>query len=92
MVVFIDDILIYSKTPEDHEGYLKVVLQILRDEHLYAKLEKCQFLLDEVNLLGHTISSRVVAFDSSKFVAVFVTTRLIAMISLTIKCDISIFK
>ena len=64
MVVFIDDMLIYSKTTEYHEEHLSVVLQILRDEHLYAKPKKYEFWFDEVKFLGHTISSRGMAVDS----------------------------
>lgn len=65
MVVFIDDMLIYSKTTEYHEEHLSVVLQILRDEHLYAKPKKYEFWLDEMTFLGHTISSKGVIVDSS---------------------------
>jgi hypothetical protein len=56
VVVFIDDILIYSKNPEDHAMHLRIVLQRLRDHHLYAKFSKCEFWLDTVKFLGHTIS------------------------------------
>ena len=57
VVVFIDDILIYSKNEEDHAQHLRIVLQRLRDHHLYAKFSKCEFWLDSVKFLGHTISS-----------------------------------
>jgi hypothetical protein len=63
-VVFIDDILIYSKNPEDHAKHLHVVLQRLRDHHLYAKFSKCEFWLDTAKFLSHTISSTSV--DPSK--------------------------
>ena len=53
VVVFIDDILIYSKNEEDHAQHLRIVLQRLRDHHLYAKLSKCEFWLDSVKFLGH---------------------------------------
>jgi hypothetical protein len=56
VVVFIDDILIYSKTPEDHAKHLHVVLQHLRDHRLYAKFSKYEFWLGTVRFLGHTIS------------------------------------
>jgi hypothetical protein len=49
VVVFIDDILIYSKNPEDHANHLHIVLQRLRDYHLYAKFSKCEFWLDTLN-------------------------------------------
>jgi hypothetical protein len=65
-VVFIDDILIYSKTPEDHTKHLNVILQRLRDHHLYAKFSKCEFWLDTVKFLGHTISGDGISVDSSK--------------------------
>jgi hypothetical protein len=66
VVVFIDDILIYSKNPEDHANHLHIVLQRLRDHHLYAKFSKCEFWLDTVKFLGHTISSNSVSIDPSK--------------------------
>jgi hypothetical protein len=66
VVVFIDDILIYSKTLEDHARHLQVVLQWLRDHHLYAKFSKCEFWLDTVKFLGHTISKDGISVDPSK--------------------------
>ena len=56
MVIFIDDILIYSKSQEDHEKHLRIVLQTLRDKQLYAKLKKCEFWQAQISLLGHVIS------------------------------------
>src|SRR6185369_8213855 len=66
VVVFIDDILIYSKNEEDHAKHLRIVLQRLRDHQLYAKFSKCEFWLDSVKFLGHTISSEGIAVDPSK--------------------------
>ena len=66
VVVFIDDILIYSKNKEEHANHLRVVLQRLRDHHLYAKFSKCEFWLDSVKFLGHTISSEGISVDPSK--------------------------
>jgi hypothetical protein len=66
IVVFIDDILIYSKTEEDHADHLHLVLQRLRDHHLYAKFSKCEFWLDSVKFLGHTISSEGISVDPTK--------------------------
>jgi hypothetical protein len=66
IVVFIDDILIYSKNPEDHAKHLHVVLQRLRDHHLYAKFSKCEFWLNTVKFLCHTISSDSISVDPSK--------------------------
>ena len=56
IVVFIDDILVYSKDREDHDIHLRVVLETFRKEQLYAKLRKCEFWLNEVSFLGHIIS------------------------------------
>jgi hypothetical protein len=66
IVVFIDDILIYSRTKEDHANHLRVVLQRLRDHRLYAKFSKCEFWLDSVKFLGHTISSEGISVDPTK--------------------------
>jgi hypothetical protein len=66
VMVFIDDILIYSKTKEDHANHIHVVLQRLRDHHLYAKFSKCEFWLDSVKFLGHTISSEGISVDPAK--------------------------
>ena len=52
-IVFIEDILMYSKDLEDHDTHLRVVLETLRKERLYAKLSKCDFWLKEVSFLGH---------------------------------------
>jgi hypothetical protein len=66
IAVFIDDILIYSKNLEDHANHLHIILQRLRDHHLYAKFSKCEFWLDTVKFLGHTISSDGISIDPSK--------------------------
>jgi hypothetical protein len=66
VVVFIDDILIYSKTEEDHADHLRVVLQRLPDHRLYAKFSKCKFWLDSMRFLGHTISSEGISVDPTK--------------------------
>ena len=66
VVVFIDDILIYSKNKEDHSNHLRVILQRLRDHRLYAKFSKCEFWLDSVKFLGHTISNEGISVDPSK--------------------------
>ena len=54
-MVFVHDILIYSKYKEEHEDHLRVVLQVLRDHQLYAKFNKCEFWLIEVKFLGHVV-------------------------------------
>ena len=66
IVVFIDDILVYSKNKEEHAKHLRIVLDRLREHQLYAKLSKCQFWLKEVSFLGHILSERGVAVDPSK--------------------------
>ena len=66
VVVSIDDILIYSKTQEEHVEHLRVVLGILREKQLYAKLSKCEFWMDEVQFLGHVISAQGIAVDPAK--------------------------
>src|SRR6266508_1719102 len=66
VVVFLDDILIFSKSEEEHEEHLRLVLQKLRDHQLYAKLSKCEFWLEEVSFLGHIISEGGISADPSK--------------------------
>src|SRR5207244_3462452 len=66
VVVFIDDILIFSKTEEEHEEHLRLVLHKLRDHQLYAKLSKCEFWLKEVSYLGHIISEEGISMDPGK--------------------------
>ena len=66
MVVFIDDILIYSKNMEDHAEHLRVVLTRLREHKLYAKFSKCEFWLRKVPFLGHMLSENGISIDPSK--------------------------
>jgi hypothetical protein len=66
VVVFIDDILVFSKTMEEHEEHLRLVLEKLRSNQLYAKFSKCEFWLTEVPFLGHIISARGVSVDPGK--------------------------
>ncbi|WVZ97225.1 hypothetical protein U9M48_042775 [Paspalum notatum var. saurae] len=66
VVVFIDDILIYSKSEKEHEEHLKIVLTRFREHKLYAKFSKCAFWLKEVSFLGHILSEKGVAVDPSK--------------------------
>ncbi|EOY03078.1 Retrotransposon protein, putative [Theobroma cacao] len=70
MVVFIDDILIYSKSRKEHEQHLKIVLQILKEHQLYAKFSKCEFWLESVAFLGHVVSKDGIQVDSKKIEAV----------------------
>jgi hypothetical protein len=66
VVVFIDDILVYSKTEEEHVEHLRLVLGTLREHQLYAKFSKCEFWLKKVGFLSHVISAGGVSIDPSK--------------------------
>ncbi|TYK02180.1 ty3-gypsy retrotransposon protein [Cucumis melo var. makuwa] len=70
VIVFIDDILIYSKTEAEHEGHLRMVLETLRANKLYAKFSKCEFWLKQVSFLGHVVSKAGVSVDLAKIEAV----------------------
>ncbi|GJV95078.1 putative reverse transcriptase domain-containing protein [Tanacetum coccineum] len=70
VIVFTDDILIYSKTKEEHEVHLKLVLDLLRKEKLYAKFSKCEFWLQEVHFLRHVVNQSGIHVDPSKIEAV----------------------
>ena len=63
VVVFIDDILVYSKDQENHDTHLRVVLETLKKKHLYAKLSKCEFWLREVSFLEHIVSKEGIRLD-----------------------------
>ena len=65
-MVFIDNILVYSKDREDHDTHLWVVLETLRKEQLYGKLSKCEFWLKEVSFLGHIVSKEGIRVDPRK--------------------------
>jgi len=70
VIVFIDDILVYSRSEEDHANHLRQVLQVLRDRRLYAKFSKCEFWLKSVAFLGHIVSDEGIRVDSQKIEAV----------------------
>ncbi|KAL4555554.1 hypothetical protein LXL04_038176 [Taraxacum kok-saghyz] len=70
VIVFIDDILVYSKTKEEHEIHLREVLEVLRREKLYAKFSKCEFWLREVQFLGHVVNQSGIIVDPAKISAV----------------------
>jgi len=69
-VVFIDDILIYSKNMEEHANHQRVVLAVLMEHQLYGTLSKCEFWLEEVQFLGHVISTQRIAVYPIKIQAV----------------------
>lgn len=70
VIVFIDDILIYSKSIDEHRDHLRTILEVLREKKLYATFSKCEFWLKEVHFLGHVISSEGIMVDPSKIEAV----------------------
>ncbi|GKB86461.1 putative reverse transcriptase domain-containing protein [Tanacetum coccineum] len=70
VIVFIDDILVYSKDEEEHGKHLKIILELLKKERLYAKFSKCDFWLDSVQFLGHVIDRSGVHVDPAKIEAI----------------------
>ena len=70
VIVFIEDILVYSGSPEEHEEHLRIVLQILRKRQLYSKFSKCQFWLDKIAFLGHVILAEGISVDPQKIEAI----------------------
>ena len=70
VVVFIDNILIYSKSEKEHEDHLRIVLHTLRDHQLYVKFSKCEFWLTEVRFLGHVVLALGVSIDLKKVEAI----------------------
>ncbi|GJQ97764.1 putative reverse transcriptase domain-containing protein [Tanacetum coccineum] len=66
VIVFIDDILIYSKSKKVHEEHLKLILELLKKEELYAKFSKCEFWISKVQFLGHVIDSEGIHVDPAK--------------------------
>ena len=70
VIFFIDDILVYSKSEDEHAKYLRFVLQTLRDHRLYAKFSKCEFWLEQVAFLGHVVSKDGIQVDTKKIEAV----------------------
>ena len=70
VIVFIDDVLVYSRSEEEHEQHLRLVLQNLREHQLYAKFGKYQFWLEQIQFLGHVISGVSIQADPAKISAV----------------------
>jgi hypothetical protein len=87
-VVFIDDILIYSKSESDHEEHLRLVLQKLRDNQLYAKYSKCKFWIGEVPFLGHIISNGGVLVDPAKVKEIVVWSIPTTVIEIRVSWDL----
>jgi hypothetical protein len=70
VIVFLDDILVYSKSKEEHEKHLRMVLQVLRDHILYAKISQCIFYQNKIHYLGHIISTTWIKVDTEKIEAI----------------------
>jgi len=70
VVVFIDDIVIYFKTKEEHAKHLRLVLKTLEEHKLYAKFKKCEFWLEKVHFLGHLVTKETVSMDLAKVEAI----------------------
>ena len=66
VVMFINDILIYLKTEEEHKEHLKIILQELRDHQLFAKFSKCDFFKDKIQYLGHVVTKEGISVDPEK--------------------------
>jgi len=66
VVIFIDDILVYSRTKEEHMEHLRIVLKTLEEHKLCAKFKKCDFWMEKVHFLGHVISKEGVSMDPPK--------------------------
>jgi hypothetical protein len=66
VIVFLDDILVYSKSEEEHEHHLRMVFQVLRENQMYAKLNKCSFYQNKIYYLGHIISEEWISVDPEK--------------------------
>ena len=81
-VVFIDDILIYSRTREEHAEHLRTVLNILREKQLYAKLSKCELWMSEIQFLGHVITAQGITINPSKVEVVLQCERLKTVIEI----------
>lgn len=70
VIVFIDDISVYSANHHGHDEHLKMVFEVLREKKLFTKLKKCEFLLEEMSFLGHVISKDGIAIDPKKIEAI----------------------
>jgi hypothetical protein len=84
VMVFINDILVYSKSTDEYEEHLRVVLQRLRDHQLYAKFSKCEFWIDEVSFFGHVISPEGSLWTLARYVMSWIGSRQ----NLFTKCEV----
>jgi hypothetical protein len=66
VIVFLDDILVYAKSEEEHGNHLRMVLQVLREHQLYSKLSKCSFYQKKIHYLGHIVSKDGISVDPEK--------------------------
>ena len=89
VVVFVDDILIYSQSEVDHDDNLRIVLQLLRDHQLYAKFSKCEFWLTEVGFLGHVVSASGMSVDLGKVEVVMSWERLKSVFKIRSFCGLA---
>ena len=72
VVVYFDDILVYSKSLDEHIGHLRHVLEILRKEKLYANLKKCTFCMDKIMFLGYVVGANSIQVDDEKIQAIMI--------------------
>jgi hypothetical protein len=70
VIVFLDEIMVYSKLEEEHEKHLRMVLQVLREHQLYAKLRKCSFYQEQIHYLGHIISKDGIVVEPENIEAI----------------------
>jgi hypothetical protein len=70
VIIFLDDILIYSKIEEDHEKYLWMVIRVMRENQLYANISKCTFYQTQIHYLGHVVSEEGIAMDTENIEAI----------------------
>ncbi|CAF5087292.1 unnamed protein product, partial [Rotaria sp. Silwood1] len=70
VIIYLDDILVYSKKEQDHYHHIKLVLQLLRDNHLYVNKAKCQFGVDHIEFVGHIVTSQAIKVDDNKVIAI----------------------
>ena len=84
VIVFIDDILIYSRNEEDHASHLRIVVQTLKDIELYAKFYKCEFWLECLEFLGRILSREGIKVDTQKIEAVYYWPRFTSPIDIRI--------